>query len=446
MDSIVSTKDVESIISNLIKQALSKIDLAEAIRDATRELISQRLGTISFPQASIPHESINWDDFSISGDRVFGGIHTEFSSQGIDDLASSCRLTIMDECVVVEPELVTDSVSVKGNLILSGELVLKGPITDESKALTEFVDSAVIKNLRGFDFEKNSIPFSAIRWGSSTISGDQVVGGMHVNFSSQGIDDQATECKLTIMDDFVVVENSLVAQSVEVKRDLEVDGTFVLNGAFDQNSLGYQELLKQTVSDAKEVLTNEVIEAFSTVTAQRITESGIDLKRITIENNTVIDGNSLGKFIVNSNLQKLGQLRELQVRGESQLGETLYVSNKRVGVNTIDPSRALSVWEEECEIVLGKHERQTGYIGSIRTQKVVLGSDGQTNIILDVDGSTRIFELLIGDTKLQSADTMPNHNGTRGEIVFNSAPELGKPFGWMCLGEARWACMPALTG
>lgn len=316
---------------------------------------------------------------------------------------------------------------------------------DITSIVKDTVSSILESRVNRAAFPENSIPFSAIRWGDATISGDRISGGIQTSFGSQGIDDQATDCRLTIMDDFIVVENSLVAHSVNVKNDLVVEGALIIKGDITTNHSGFKKIVDIVVEKARDEVTDSMVSVIAKTASDRIKEDGLDLTKLSINGGVVIDGNSLGRSIVSSNLQKLGQLKELQVRGETLLADTVYVTNKRLGVNTTEPSRSLSVWDEECELVMCKHERHTGYIGSIRSQKVILGSDSQTNILLETDGSTRIFDLHIGGTKIQSASAMPNGTGTQGEIVFNSHPELGKPVGWVCLGGERWACMPALT-
>lgn len=340
----------------------------------------------------------------------------------------------------MEQLLSTKQIEVAVNSLVQQAVAKIDVMTLVRDAVVEIVNTRI----HNLVFPESSIPMSSIKW-DSQLSGDMISGGIQTSFSSQGIDDQATECRLTVMDDFLVVENTLVANSVEVKRDLVVDGSLIVKGDINTDSRGFQRMVEQAVIKAKEALTGDIKGAIADETSARIREAGLDLNKITINGSEVIDGNSLGKSIVSSNLQKVGQLKELQVRGEASLSETLYTSNRRVGINTVEPSRALSVWEEECELVMCKHERQTGYIGSIRNQRVVLGSDSQTNLVLESDGSTKIFDLRIGDVKIQSAPSMPDYSGTRGEMIFNSDPVLGKPLGWVCLGETRWACMPVIT-
>lgn len=317
---------------------------------------------------------------------------------------------------------------------------------DFRSLIKDTVETIIESKITTLSFPQESIPASAISFKKGKLSGSQISGGIIEEFGSTGIDDQASNCNLTVMDDLVVVENTLVAKTLEIKNNVTIEGDLHVSGDINLDGRGIQRLINQVSERTRNSVREDMADTLVEETTKRIKESGLEVKAITVDGHEILDSNSLAKFITGSNLQKVGALKELQVRGESILSDTLYTTKQRVGINTMEPSRALAVWDDECEVVIAKHERQTGYIGTIRNQKLILGSDSQTNIMLEPDGSTKIFDLRIGNTKLQSSDTIPNHNGTRGEIVFNSSPELGKPYGWMCLGEARWACMPALTG
>jgi hypothetical protein len=138
-------------------------------------------------------------------------------------------------------------------------------------------------------------------------------------------------------------------------------------------------------------------------------------------------------------LQTVGQLKELQVQGESLLSQTLYTTNKRVGINTIEPAQALSVWDQEIEIGFGKKENNTAVIGTPRSQTLIVGSNGKNNLTLTPDGATTVNRINMGSMSFTVGDMPPGDNQPRGAIVFNSNPSLGGPLGWVSLGDARWA-------
>jgi hypothetical protein len=62
------------------------------------------------------------------------------------------------------------------------------------------------------------------------LSGDQITGGIIKQFGSTGIDDKATACQLTILDDVTVVENNLLTKNLTVKGDTQVEGNLTVAG------------------------------------------------------------------------------------------------------------------------------------------------------------------------------------------------------------------------
>ena len=117
----------------------------------------------------------------------------------------------------------------------------------------------------------------------------------------------------------------------------------------------------------------------------------------------------------------------------------MYISNRRVGVNTIDPGHALSVWDQEVEIVTGKRSQDVGMIGTVRNQDLLITSNNKNNLICKPDGSVHINTLQVGSVTMTSSNSIPSDDRPMGTIVWNQSPGLGNPIGWVSLGGARWA-------
>ena len=158
-----------------------------------------------------------------------------------------------------------------------------------------------------------------------------------------------------------------------------------------------------------------------------------------------IRDSTLAPTILNSNLQRVGALRELQVTGETLLDETIYVSNHRVGVNTLDPSTVLDIWDQEVQVTVGKLSKDTAKISTPRNQRLIFGSNKQNNLAINTDGSVTVASLNIGEVNHTSAREIPSDNQPVGSIVWNAQPELGEPIGWVSLGGARWAKFGTIT-
>lgn len=298
--------------------------------------------------------------------------------------------------------------------------------------------SSALKSILGdklteVNFPPNSISAASIKQQDLIIGGDQIQGGIIKGFSSTGIDDRASKCIVTLLDAAVVVENNLVT------LDLTVEGNLNVKGTVDETSPFFKQVSATVTSNIKSSMDRDLFANFSDVIFDKIKTDGLDLTKITVNENVVVEGNRIGYSITESNLQKVGLLKELQVEGESQFAETLYVGNKRAGINTIEPSAALAVWDEDIEVTVSKLKDQTGRIGTPRNQGLVLSSNRQNNVVLNVDGSTQIDNLQVGQVKMTSSDTPPNYSSTKGHIVFNANPTPGGPLGWVCLGAANWA-------
>jgi hypothetical protein len=303
-----------------------------------------------------------------------------------------------------------------------------------ASALTSIIDS----KLKDFTFPNESINSTAIKQ-VGTISGDTVKGGIITEFGSTGIDDKATGCRVTIMDDVTVIENNLLTKDLIVKGNTIFEGNLSLNGTIVETSPGFVTVVSAAKKQVQEELNDELFTKFSKHLYNEIDANGLDLNQIKLNGVDLVVGNRLDNAIIESNLQKVGVLHELMVRGETLIYNTLYTGSKRVGVNTMEPSSALTIWEEEIDINIGKRQQGVAQIWSNRDQLLVIGTNGKSNLLLNTDGSVTIPRLQLGTTSISTSPTPPKNDTEKGSIVFNSNPSIGGPLGWVSLGQARWA-------
>jgi hypothetical protein len=256
-------------------------------------------------------------------------------------------------------------------------------------------------------------------------------------FSSTGIDDRANLCQLTVMDDVVVVENQLTAKNINivnaaVMQDLVVTGSVNIdNVSWNQLSDGIADrTLKRLSKEWRETLVSQVVD--------QIKQGGIDFDSITVGGEPLIQGHALSRTITDSSLQKVGVLRDLQVKGEAHFNNTVSVMNRRLGINTETPEMALSIWDEEVSVVIGKHKAKQAYIGTSRDSAVAIGVNRVPHIEIDIDGLTTVKKLRVGLHKISHDTQVPGWSGTRGDIVFNASPGPDRVFAWVCLGAHRW--------
>jgi len=310
---------------------------------------------------------------------------------------------------------------------------------DFQRAITDSVSTIVADRMTEFVFPPNSIDPAALKLLDLEITGDNIRGGIIENFSSTGIDDRASQVAVTVLDDATVIENNLLTKDLTVEGSMTINGKFVVNGTVPEDTEFFKTLVANSTTSTLNSLDHTLFNRYSTVIFNQIKQDGLDLDRITLNGHEIAKSNSLGSSIINSNLQTLGELRELKVSGESLLAQTLYVTPRRVGINTIEPSAALSIWDDEIEIVAKKKSRDIGILGTPRKQNLVLSANNKDNIVLADDGSVQIDHLKIGSMQFTTANSPPNFVSERCHVIWNTNPNPGGPLGWICLGGANWA-------
>ena len=282
------------------------------------------------------------------------------------------------------------------------------------------------------DLDINSLLVSTIDAGI-----DRWQDRLKKDFRTQGIVDLANEIELTVMDGVVVVEKDFVAKNIQVEKDLIVNN-LVVSGAINTDNRSWNEL-KDVIS--KQVLTAATEQWRQDLVDQVVEQSkttGINFDTVMIDNQPLIENNTLGTTVVDSHLQSTGTLRSLKVTGAAQFGQTMHVAGRRVGINTQDPEMALAVWDEEVSIIAGKLSKQQAFVGTARLQNLAIGVNRVPQIEIDVDGLTTIKQLRVGRHRISHAGTVPGYSGTRGDLVLNSDPKPGTPFAWVCLGAFQW--------
>lgn len=323
---------------------------------------------------------------------------------------------------------------------VSADVAQKLAQVDIHQTVQFYIDRKLNAFIKTMSFPPGSIPGEAIDLSQLQLSGENVVGGIHRAFMSTGIQDTATDCKVTIMDGHTVFENNLLAPSATIKGNLTVEGDLQLLGEIPTDSPFYRDLVEHSAGLLKLSMDGEFFLAYADKVFDKIKADGLDLTKLTINGATVLSGNKLGSFVTESNIQQLGELKSLIVNGDVVLNKgSLTVVNKRVGINTESPSGALAVWDEECEVVVKKLRKDVAIVGTMRPQRLVISSNGKNNIVLEPNGAVNVEQLVVGGVHMSSSDERPRYEAKQGTIVFNEKPAVGTSIGWVCLGGANWA-------
>lgn len=265
---------------------------------------------------------------------------------------------------------------------------------------------------------------------------DKFHNKMREDFSSVGIVDQATETQLTIMDDHTVFENNLTARDLTIANSAQIQN-LVVTGSINTDNHSWSALSADIAEKTFARVTDTWQSDLVRQVAEHIKTNGIDFDQVTIGSEPLVSGNNLSGVITESRLQTVGNLRHLTVSGEARLNETFNVVNKRVGVNTEEPEMAVSIWDEEVAINIGKHKEKTAYIGTSRTQGIAFGTNRAVHVEITADGLTQIKKLQVGLHRISHDTQVPGYSGTKGDIVFNANPTTNV-FAWVCLGAYKW--------
>lgn len=352
-------------------------------------------------------------------------------------------VNLSDEILQTNVNLITEQIT--RTLAASANTQISTFVNQQLAAIniTEVIGSLVQNKvgsmLQTQSFPPNSISHASINFNGVKLTGDSIRGGIIEQFGSTGIEDRASFVQLTLMDHASAFEGPVFAPTLKVTGDVQVNGQLILNGSIDTTTPVFKTIVDSTTAAVRLELNNDLFNGFTATIFDRIQQEGLDLSKITQDGKEIIKGNQLGYHIVDTNIKRLGLVVDLQTDGENLLSDTLYVTKGRVGINSMDPSAVLSVWDQEVEITVSKHAQDTGYVGTPRRQKLVLGANSRENITLDVDGSVQVDSITIGGISMSSSDKIPNYPGKLGQMVWNSNPGSGGAIGWVCLGATRWA-------
>ena len=390
---------IAQLVEQKITEAVGKIDIESMLSDQLDKKLSARVNQLPIDKKSIESQL----------------------TKRLDDLAVNISAAVQTASI----SSINEAVAKQINNLEFNSLAEQGLI----RALEQ----------NKFAFKPASIPASALDLAELSISADSINGGIAKNFGSTGIDDKATVCQLSIFDDITVIENNLLTKDLTVKGKAVIEGDLEVTGTVPTDSGFYRQLSTDITNTVRSGLDTNFFKGYAQTVFDIIRDQGIDLAKLTVGGRAIVDGNNLSPNITASNLQRLGQLQELQVSGESLLSGSLYTTQKRVGINTIEPASALSIWDQEIEVGIGKRSSNTAVIGTPRKHNLVLSSNDQDNLVLNTDGSVAVTKLAVGSVSLSSSDRPPADDQPKGTIVFNSNPSLGGPMGWISLGDARWA-------
>jgi hypothetical protein len=243
--------------------------------------------------------------------------------------------------------------------------------------------------------------------------------------------------ELVIDKGLVVIKKHVASETLSTDSDvhvggaLVVDGDIAIKGRISLSNPSFKELSSNIKEEALEELKKDFIDETSKSIQQNI-QDGLNIKNILIRGESLVNDNTLSSAVTKTNIQELGILKSLTVSNH------LHVENKRVGINTTSPRSALSIWDSEIEIDIGRQSQNVAQIGTTKAQDLSIVTNNKERLKIDKDGLVSVDKLRIGRNRISTAPATPGWSGAKGDIVFNYNYKVGEPFAWICLGDFRW--------
>lgn len=264
-----------------------------------------------------------------------------------------------------------------------------------SEQIEGLLHRIITQQIKKVDFPQGSIHHTSINF---TGFGKEMIHNIEET-NLPGVEDFSKKVELTLIENGVVVENTLFAKNIEAEN-------IILSENF-YNKI--EERVKNIIPDVPNI--------------DHLNKGYKDLQNK-----------------INQKTKEIS-VNQLEVSGESILSDVLYTTpgNKRVGINTMEPGSALTVWDQEAEVSIGKHEANTSFIGTTRNQNLNIVTNNKTAIGIDKNGTVSIDKIRLLGRDIGESDNVPGHKGSHGDIYLNKNIQQGTPIGWICIEGTKWS-------
>jgi len=210
-----------------------------------------------------------------------------------------------------------------------------------------------------------------------------------LKFSTQGINDLATQNSLTVTNGTITV-NTVQPKTVSFLgaslSEVEGNGLQWTDGRKSKSLL-----LKQ--GDLWSNLNINLAEEQE----YRINDTGI------------LSFTTLGSTVTNSNLKTLGTLKSLTVAGNSALGQFVFINSdtNKVGIGTDSPALGLGITENYVNLALGSNKTDVATIGTISNDHLEIVTDNTTRITVRNNGDVQVHgKFIVEDLVIEKSSTL----------------------------------------
>lgn len=387
-------------------------------------------------------------DQSISGNKIAGGVITDFQSTGIQDLSTVTSLVVSNGRITVDgirAKRLEGNVDVQGNLTVLGtitvaentnfqkDIVIDGNITADTIRVRNLVADVKQETREPLTFVANS---QQELYGKGFLfkSPEQVrslelrASGLWTNLDIDLVDTSTYKISGANVLSYDTLGRSVVNSnltSLGALKNLVVNGTSAFNDAVNVNGkLTVAGILEVQTIKADQIITanggtsggsNFTADSESGLNGQglRWEANGIDSMLVyrngnklwanasidlqadqsyKIDDIAVLSATELGQTVTKSNLRQVGPLRSLEVIGHTNLGYFAYFNpdDGRLGLGTETPNGAISIVENDVELIVGTTNTATGVFGSFTNHDVAIVTDNIARIVAKKNGEVHI--------------------------------------------------------
>lgn len=190
-------------------------------------------------------------------------------------------------------------------------------------------------------------------------------------------------------------------------------------------------------------------------------------KSISINNVNVLSNRELGPTVTKSNLTEVGRLKGLVVDGGFTVNQYLVYdpNSDRLGIGTDQPNAALSIMDQNIELVFGASDPNVGSIGTFNSANLELVTDNTARLTISAGGNISLGNPNFGPVQVSvngslginvstidprtnlhvsgaikfndkihlSGSEAPTSGAfNEGDIMWNNNPQSGRFVGWVC--------------
>ena len=319
-----------------------------------------------------------------------------------------------------------------------------------------------------------------------SLTGDRIIGGKIVKFSSTGIKDDSTRLVVLVNNDGILTDYIDVDTLV---GDVKVGGNLNVAGEITATKLHVDELTAdirnerstplEFIADEKNSIYGKGLQwrglehtrqfVYRSNPDRLYSTDSIDLekeKEFLINNTSVLNSTTLGDTVVKSNLQTVGILSNLTVQGNVNIDEFIHydAGSMRFSIGSEEPSGMFSLASLDAEFVvdpdgdsvkLGTWTNSdltvvtddTPRIIIDKTGHIYLGPKGSSNTKVSINGKLGVninnveadVDLSVSgairfqNKKFEVSDKQPSTGTYKvGDIVWNENPAPTGYIGWVC--------------